>query len=152
MNEPATRCDDIQETPSLSDDAGFSGKERGCETILLVDDDQGVRRISTLILQDAGYTVLAACDGVEAIDLFSRPGCKVDGVILDIVMPRMNGIEAYERIKAIDAQIPIMFVSAWLDPSFFASEFVKGICFVRKPYTRRILLEALRNCLDSVSR
>ncbi|HQA38258.1 MAG TPA: response regulator, partial [Kiritimatiellia bacterium] len=90
----------------------MNASDRGHETIVVADDDDGVRFISKRILMDAGYCVLEARNGQEAVDLVSTNTGQVDGVMLDIAMPLMDGIEARDRISEIAPGMPILFVSA----------------------------------------
>ncbi len=138
--------------PGTKKGVGVNASDRGHETIVVADDDDGVRFISKRILMDAGYCVLEARNGQEAVDLVSTNTGQVDGVMLDIAMPMMDGIEARDRISEIAPGMPIMFVSALMDRVINQTHLVEGVNFVRKPYSRQGLLSVLRANLDCTSR
>jgi CheY-like chemotaxis protein len=75
-------------------------------TVLVVDDDEGVRRTCSRILRSAGYSVRTACDGAEALSLYDA---GTDLVLLDLVMPVMDGTETFERLLALDAGVRVLF-------------------------------------------
>jgi len=68
-------------------------------TILVAEDEKGVRRAFRSVLEEAGFTVIEAEDGVEAVELFRKRAGEIDLVIFDVVMPQMGGVEAYDRIR-----------------------------------------------------
>lgn len=78
--------------------------------ILVVDDDKNTRLYYRAVLEKAGYTVTAASDGVEALDVMDRE--HIDLVVLDVMMPRMDGYEFTETLRATDNNLPILMVSA----------------------------------------
>ena len=78
--------------------------------ILVVDDDAHTRMFLSGLLREAGYSVSVACDGVEALECMDRE--HVDLVVLDIMMPRMDGYELTRTLRAADSNLPILMVSA----------------------------------------
>src|SRR5215813_5558647 len=78
-------------------------------TILLVDDDPHLRHLSRVFLQQEGFSVVEACDGVDALSAFDR--CKIDLVILDIMMPNMDGWELCQELRRF-SDIPILMLTA----------------------------------------
>ena len=74
---------------------------RGIGTILIAEDDPTVRKITVRTLKDGGYTVLAARDGEEAVEMFQEHRDSIALVLLDVVMPRMSGHEAHRRIRGL---------------------------------------------------
>lgn len=121
----------------------------GTETILLAEDDEKVRAFTTMLLVRAGYTVLQASDGEEAVKAFEQASDKIALVILDAIMPKMSGRLAYERIKALKPDTPVVFSSGYssetIEPDFFALEKVR---LIQKPFTQENLLRTLREVLD----
>lgn len=77
---------------------------------LFADDDEGMRTLVEHILKDHGYEVVLATNGEEALDVFSRD--SFDLVLLDVMMPGLNGYEACERLRAQNADVPIILVTA----------------------------------------
>ena len=126
-----------------------SGTRGRGETILVAEDDAMVRALTSRILRLAGYTVLEARDGQEAVEVFQAHEKKVDGVILDVIMPRMDGFEVHERLMALAPKTPIIFVSAFSEGALNAKcALIDGVNLVQKPYDRQVLLGVLRNVLD----
>ena len=83
------------------------------KTILFADDSRNIREYCRVALEEDGYRVVLACDGLEATRLFCEETPEI--VILDICMPRMNGLEALERLKGIAPQIPVILFTAYDD-------------------------------------
>ena len=123
-------------------------KETGSGTILLVDDEAMVRRATRKVLERAGYLVLDARDGREAVDLFRAEGDHIDAVILDVTMPVMGGAEAFTRMRAIGPVVPVI-VSSGYDEQDTASVFKgDGVDFLQKPYRPDQLLAQLRRLAE----
>lgn len=117
-------------------------------TILIADDEELLRRISSRILRDAGYSVVMACDGQEAVDAVERADSHFDMAILDVVMPNMTGREACQKIAKIDPSLPLLFCTGH-DPEVAASgEIPSGYPVLQKPYVAEHLLERVRSILS----
>ena len=122
----------------------------GTETLLLAEDDEMVRKLTAYILRLGGYTVIEACDGVEAMDLFLANRGLIAGVLLDIIMPRMGGFEACERIHALDPRMPVLFASAFSEQALHKDvTLILGVNLLQKPFERSELLDAVRRLLDT---
>ncbi len=119
----------------------------GHEKILLAEDDPHVREAMSGLLREAGYRVLVAHDGLEAVELFEAEKGSLDGVVLDVVMPRMGGREALEHIRARAPQIPALLCTGY-DPSAVAGADVPEVVVLRKPCPKDQLLATLRSVLD----
>ena len=102
-DRPAHENEDDRNTPVAG----------GTETILLAEDDAMVRRLAGRMLEHAGYTVLYAHDGEEAVALFRQHSDDIDLLIFDAVMPNLGGWDAYERIQAIRPDVPAFFASGY---------------------------------------
>ena len=122
----------------------------GKETILLAEDHEGLRELVCESLESLGYNVLAACDGEEAIDLFRRNAEKVDLLILDVIMPRLRGPDAYKRIRALNGRVPVLFCTGYSSDSAQV-EFLSGHPVLQKPYQTRELARTVRLLLDQRS-
>lgn len=122
----------------------------GTETILVAEDEQDVRNMLLRILTSEGYNVFAASDGVEAEKLFTEHEDAIDLVMLDAIMPRRNGKEVYEILKAKYPNLPFIFISGHtpvtIGADFIASEEIR---LIRKPFSTDQLLWEVRNVLDS---
>ena len=136
---------------SVMDDMDV-GAESGTETILLAEDDEMVRCLTSRFLRNAGYTVLEACNGQEAVEMFKTCATKVDGVILDVLMPIMGGFEAHDQIRGLSPETPVIFASAFSEQAFNTPlALINGGNLVKKPFERRLLLRVLRKSLDKAS-
>lgn len=116
--------------------------------ILLVDDEPLLRNTGRIILEDFGNEVITADDGAMAVDLFGT-GCVFDLVIMDIIMPNMNGIEAYEKITMIDPHVPFIFASGFTYKQNIHELMTKPNAaeFIQKPYSINSLGSAIARIL-----
>jgi PAS domain S-box-containing protein len=122
---------------------------RGKEAILLAEDDGGVRALAREILEDAGYKVHTAEDGVEAVERYREIGAEVDLLVFDLMMPRKNGREALEEIRAINPGCRALFMSG------YTADILKnkgigeaGIPIIGKPMSPNVMLDMVRKALD----
>lgn len=116
----------------------------GGETILLADDEEGVRNITARMLTMSGYNVLTAGDGKEALDIFRQKRADISLVILDLMMPVMNGKEAFDALKAENIDIPIIIASGFgLDGD--AGQLLENgaAAFFQKPFQKAELLKTI---------
>ncbi len=129
-------------------EAGFAGAVRGGdETILVAEDDEVVRLVCVRALERAGYTVLIAENGRDAVRLFEQHAERIDLVLLDMIMPVMGGIEAHERILDFQPAARVLFTSGYsVDPDELQSG--PGIPLIAKPYSPNELLARVREALD----
>jgi len=143
---PVSRMiEEIKSKGGAADDQNLEGTE----TILLAEDAELVRNFAGRMLRKAGYKVIFACDGQEAVELFDKHKDEIDILVFDIVMPRMTGKVAYEQIKKIKSYVPVVFCSGYheeiLDTGFYSN--FNGT-FLPKPYKTKDLLLRIRSLLD----
>ncbi len=125
---------------------------RGDETILLADDHDGLRQSAHEMLRGLGYHVLTAANGREAVSLFEFNADRVNLVLLDVMMPEMDGPEAYEHIRALRPDIPVIFTSGYTpDAVPFIAAVGRGSQVLQKPYTLRSLSQSIRDALDAAN-
>ena len=121
----------------------------GDETILVAEDDGMVRAVLVQLLRDAGYTVLTAGDGAEALELFTRHRDTIDLVFLDMVMPRMGGVAAQEAIRVQRPETRFLFCTGYSSQAphlpFPPDD---RTLVVNKPYDRDQLLQTIRRALE----
>lgn len=121
--------------------------ERCAGTILLVEDEGGVRHISQRILQDAGYQVEVAGDGNEGLrrwrELTVDRRLPIDCVITDVVMPGLGGRAMVKEMRAIDGNLPVLFVSGYVEGGLSEEELAGRTAFLNKPFTSDALLVEL---------
>jgi PAS domain S-box-containing protein len=104
-------------------------------TVLLADDEPYVLDVARAMLEGAGYDVLVAADGEEAVERFREMRSSVELVVLDVTMPRMNGEEAFREIRRIDPTVPVLFSSGYSEPEAVERFLGKGLAgFIQKPY------------------
>ena len=125
----------------------------GKETILLVEDETGVRELASEFLKAGGYTVVEARDGVEALQrLYSNPGA-IDLLITDMVMPRMSGAELAEKLGSTRPGLHVIFMTGYAEFSAKNGEMIPAEASVlQKPFSRLTLLEKVREVLGAGNR
>jgi PAS domain S-box-containing protein len=117
-------------------------------TILVVEDEDGVREVAIRILDTAGYTVLAAANGEEALAIAGGFQAPIDAVLTDVVMPRMNGAELADALRATRPETPILYMSGYAAPLMTQQGLLEpGVTVLGKPFTRSQLLDALSTTL-----
>jgi len=123
---------------------------RGTETILLVEDDPALREMAAALLRRLGYTVLAAANGIEALNLKQqRQAGHIDLLFTDVVMPHMSGKELADRVAALNPHTRILFTSAYAENAIVnQGVLIKGVALLQKPFTPSALAHKLRQVLD----
>ena len=131
-------------------EAGEKEIQQGHETILLVDDEDMIIDVGQDMLRAAGYEVLLARNGKEAIEVYEKNKDKVALVILDMIMPDMGGGEAYDRMKEINPDIKVLLSSGY-SINGQASEILDRGCdgFIQKPFNMSQVSQRIREILDS---
>jgi PAS domain S-box-containing protein len=121
----------------------------GTETVLLVDDEELVRDLGAVMLREAGYKVLTAGNGKEALDLFEQERTQVSLVILDLIMPEMGGKECLKKLRKIDSQLKVLVASGLSAEASMRESPDLGVRgFVSKPFRMKELLQQVRKVLD----
>ncbi|MBI5632604.1 MAG: PAS domain S-box protein [Nitrospirae bacterium] len=122
---------------------------KGTETILLAEDDEPLRRLATSVLEEYGYTVIAAVDGEDAVGKFKENRDKIGLLIFDLVMPNKNGKDAYEEIRLISPDMKIIFSSGYT-PDILRGKISLGdeVSIIFKPFSPLELLRKVRSVLD----
>jgi CheY-like chemotaxis protein len=125
----------------------------GTETILVGEDHPGIRDMAREMLEALGYHVLLAHDGEEAVREFSKHRARISLLLLDVVMPRLSGPDAYEKICAIKAGIPVVFTSGYSEQGERLASFLSGGAgFLQKPYGAKVLAQKVREILDGAAK
>jgi CheY-like chemotaxis protein len=118
------------------------------EVILIAEDDAAIRELMVNVLEDAGYSVVAAANGLEAIEVFKKSKESICLVILDKIMPKMNGDETFRALKKIGLDVPLLLSSGYHnEEKEMVDEGVTG--FIRKPYRIDELVEKVRSTLEN---
>ncbi|HWD98560.1 MAG TPA: response regulator, partial [Bryobacteraceae bacterium] len=141
------------EAPAWTGERHFTADaqaERGTGTILVVDDEEVVRRTATSALQRYGYTVLTAENGREALNIYRGLAENISMVLLDMTMPVMGGEEALRNLKTINPGVRVLLSSGFNEVEAIRRFTGKGLAgFIQKPYTAAALAEKVRAVLDS---
>ncbi len=122
---------------------------KGTGTILLVDDEERVLDIGIMMLKGLGYTVLWARDGREAVEIYEKNKDKIDLVILDMVMPRMGGGKAYDKMKEIHPEVKVLLSSGYSVDSEAKEILARGCdAFIQKPFGMQELSQRITGILE----
>ena len=121
----------------------------GTESILVVEDDDTVRRLSCAILQRYGYRVLAARAPAEALRHCSQPATSIDLMVTDVVMPHMNGRQLAHLVAGIRPDLRVLYVSGYTDDDILRHGVLDdGVPFLNKPFAAEVLARKVREVLD----
>ena len=124
------------------------GEPHGTETVLVVDDEEAVRQAVTSILDSAGYLVLVASNGPEAIEMFEEAHDHIDLVLLDMTMPLMDGEETFHALRAIDPDVSVLLTSGYVEQDALGRFGDVGpIGFVQKPYQPATLMQKVAQAI-----
>jgi two-component system cell cycle sensor histidine kinase/response regulator CckA len=118
-------------------------------TILLVEDEDGLRALNARGLVSRGYTVLEASNGVEAIDVLEKSQGRVDLVVSDVVMPEMDGPSLLRELRSRNPKLKVIFVSGYAEDAFkkYLPEQDGQFAFLAKPFTLKQLVTAVKETL-----
>jgi CheY-like chemotaxis protein len=118
-------------------------------TILVVEDEAGIRALVRKILRRQGYEVLEAANGQDALALCRDHGHRVDLLITDVLMPQMGGRELVERLQTLGHDMKILYVSGYTDDStVYSKNLPAGTAFLQKPFTLGSLLDKVKETLS----
>jgi signal transduction histidine kinase/ActR/RegA family two-component response regulator len=124
----------------------------GSETLLLVEDEDSVRQLGARILRGAGYQVLTARSGQDALDVAEAHQRPIHLLVTDLVMPRMRGADLAERLLLRHPKVKMLFISGYSDPAFLEHRLLApGAPFLQKPFSADALIRKVREVLDSPS-
>ncbi|MGD0844051.1 MAG: response regulator [Geobacteraceae bacterium] len=122
---------------------------KGTETILLTEDDESVRGLISIVLKQEGYTVIEAVDGLDAVKKFMENRETIHLLLSDLIMPKMNGIEAYDEMKVWRPGLKAIFASGYA-PDIIRQKMSleSGVVLISKPILPYSLLKQVRSILD----
>jgi two-component system, cell cycle sensor histidine kinase and response regulator CckA len=121
---------------------------KGSETILVVEDEEGVRKLVSAVLNNGGYTVIEAANGLAALSIYEKNSHKIDLVLTDVVMPQMNGFELGLKIAEKNPGLLVLYMSGYRDSPIDSAPGEPPKAFLNKPFTPDILLAKVREALD----
>jgi CheY-like chemotaxis protein len=124
---------------------------RGNGTILVVDDEEGVREVAERMLQEIGYGTIAAQDGREALDILEHTEDEITGMLLDLSMPRMGGQETLLRLRATHPDLPVVMMSGYTEQVVAEQlgESSPSTGFLQKPFVAEDLITAFRHFAEA---
>jgi CheY-like chemotaxis protein len=127
--------------------ADDAASESGLGTVLVVEDDEAVRALAARTLERAGYQVVTANDGAEAVHLFRTRGTTIRCVVLDLVLPRLHGEAVCRELKSLAPDVPIVAMSGYLDVAMSEGVAAAVASVLQKPFTPQTLRDAVRSAL-----
>ena len=120
------------------------------ELILLVEDEDEIAELASLMLTDEGYKVILAHDGFEALRIYQQISKQVGLVILDFFLPVMDGDAVFDELRALNPNVAVVLSSGFKEQSKLGNMLSQGLRgFIPKPYTRERLLEQVRSTIDA---
>jgi two-component system cell cycle sensor histidine kinase/response regulator CckA len=141
VDEPIDRPDPYRRKP---------GAEPGAETVLVVEDEDLVRTLMCTSIARAGYRVIEARTGADALSLSGRFGGRIDLLLTDVVMPGMGGQELGERLLKARDGIKVLYISGYADDAIGRKSVLQsGVAFLQKPFTMETLVRKVRETLDA---
>lgn len=128
----------------------YEAVEGGFETILVVEDSDSIREFLKTVLVGAGYRPIIAGDGDEAMRLLRESPDDIELLLLDVIMPKMNGKDVYDEAKLIRKDIKAIFISGYSEDIIHKKGLLlEGLHFIQKPISPKVLLKEIRDILDS---
>lgn len=135
--------------PDEIKESAASPQPRGTETILLAEDHPTVREMARVLLEEFGYGVVEAEDGVEALEKFRQHGDGIGLLVLDVIMPRKNGKEVYDEIRRMRPDVEALFMSGYTDDILTGRGLIEeNLNFISKPLMQSTFLSKVREILD----
>ena len=138
----------VAEVPAASTEGRVGRVAGGGETVLLVEDEPSVRNVAARVLTLAGYHVLQASDGAEALEVYDRAAERIALVITDVVMPRIGGPELATRLRAKRPGLKVLFTSGYTEDTLVVQDLDPAQAFLQKPYLPAALTGRVRALLD----
>jgi CheY-like chemotaxis protein len=118
------------------------------EAILIVEDEHELRDLAALFLRSAGYTVLTARDGQDALSTLENSTADLQLLVTDVVMPNMRGPELAKRLKRLRPDLRVVYMSGYLEYNKGNEEFLEEGFFLQKPFTREVLINKVVEALE----
>ncbi|MFC1557135.1 PAS domain S-box protein [candidate division KSB1 bacterium] len=121
---------------------------KGDKTILVVDDEEDLREMLMAQLESLGYKVILACDGIEAVGIFEKQKDKIDLVLLDMIMPKMDGKDTFIALKKINPHVKVLLISGYSQDERVTGVLNDGVIdFIQKPLELTVLSKAINKAL-----
>ena len=129
-----------------------NGREGSGETILVIEDEEQIRKLARRVLEQLGYVVLEAVDGVHGLTVYQEEQSRIAAVILDLTMPKKSGLEVLAALRDLDPSVRVILSSGYSAAAQKLDLPKLGVtAFLQKPYVPNELARTLRTCLDQAS-
>jgi CheY-like chemotaxis protein len=130
--------------------ANIERRQHGTETVLLVEDDAPVRDLAVCVLESRGYRVLAAGDGLQALQFGKQHDGAIHLLLADVVLPHMSGRELAEQLRSARPEMRALYMSGYTDDAIVQhGVLAPGVVFLPKPFTSEDLTQMVRDVLDA---
>ncbi len=124
----------------------------GSGTILVVDDEEGVRMVAAELLRSMGFDILLAADGLEALERFQTSPVPIRAVLMDLTMPHLDGVETFRELRRLDPHCRVVLTSGYNEQDAIQNFLGRGLAaFVQKPFLRGDLMRAMQTALETGS-
>src|SRR6266436_4987006 len=133
---------------AISYERGSARSKGGSETVLVVEDEDEVRSLASEFLRSAGYSVLTARDGLEALEISERLGSAIQLLLTDVVMPKMRGTELAQELKARFPRLRIVYMSGYLEQDPCSGEILEKAIVLQKPFSRDSLVREIGDAFE----
>jgi PAS domain S-box-containing protein len=121
----------------------------GTGTILVVDDEEGVRLVAADLLKSMGFDVITAEDGLQALERFRECSDRIKAVLMDLTMPHLDGVETFRELRRLDPGCRVVLTSGYNEQEAIQDFLGKGlVAFVQKPFLRRDLMAAIQKAVE----
>jgi two-component system cell cycle sensor histidine kinase/response regulator CckA len=135
---------------TVAQDTRSGGSWGGSETVLLVEDEESLRKLILRMLSENGYAVLEAASAIQAMEIARQVQGKIDLLLTDVVMPGMNGSELADQLVSLYPQIKTLYMSGYTEFAVRLSDIVRQERrLLQKPFTQQSLLRKIREVLES---
>jgi CheY-like chemotaxis protein len=139
------------ERTTPSGDVQIFNPQGPLELIMLVDDEEYVTMLAERVLADAGYRVITARDGLQAVEYYRKLGTEISLILLDFTMPVMDGADTFNELLLMNPRVPVVLSSGFTEQDRLRGMLAKGLRgFIPKPYTSEKLLTEVRSTLASL--
>jgi CheY-like chemotaxis protein len=134
----------------VSDSLAAGSVPRGSETVLVVEDSEGLRDMVRELLEEQGYTVQSATEGEEALALLRASGDSISLLLTDVVMPKLGGGELVKQVRAVRPEMRVLYMSGYTSGAISKQGVLEaGSSLLEKPFTGEQLARAVRRALDA---
>ena len=143
------RTGETAEINSIRANSNRANSSTPRKTILIVEDEKEVRELTSQFLSAAGYGVLTAEDGLDALATAERMGKSIHMVLTDLIMPKMRGLELAQRLRALYPHVKIAYMTGYLEQNHGAEDLLEDGYFLQKPFSREAVVALVKNALGA---